>query len=76
MSDNIEINIDEHIGINMGEQDWQEIVINEKLQLHITTSQDGICIDYYKYREEFDDQENYDDDFIGSKYFLWDDLNT
>lgn len=66
MSDNIEI--------NLGERDWQEVVINNSLQLHITSNMDGICIDYYRYREEFDDQENYDDDFIGSRYFLWDEL--
>ena len=51
--------------------DWQEIIVNEQLHLHITTHPDGICIDYYKYEKENVDE----DDFIGSRYFLYDDLN-
>ena len=64
----------DYIEINIGEQDWQEVVINEQLQLHITTNIDGICIDYYKYRNPNEETDDFDDDFIGSRYFLWDDL--
>lgn len=64
----------DYIEINLTDEDWQEVVINEQLQLHITTHQDGICIDYYKYRSPNKETDNFDDDFIGSRYFLWDDL--
>lgn len=64
----------DYIEINLGERDWQEVVINKQLQLHITTNFDGICVDYYKYRNPNEDADDFDDDFIGSRYFLWDDL--
>lgn len=63
---------DDYIYVTMKKsEDWQEIVINEQLQLHITTHNDGICIDYYRYRAEDTDEL---DDFLGSRYFLYDDL--
>ena len=62
----------DYIHITMKEDcDWQEVVINKQLQLHITTHPDGICIDYYRYRDEITDEQ---DDFLGSNYFFWGDL--
>lgn len=65
---------EDEIKITMGKEDWQEVVINKQLQLHITTNVDGICIDYYKYRTPDEVFDNYDDDYIGTRYFLWEDL--
>lgn len=49
------VNQEFHIGI--GKEDWQEIVINNELHLHITKSNEGYIVDYYAYTqgEERDD---------------------
>ncbi len=40
---------EEELHIEMGKEDWQEIVVNNKLHIHLKTSYRGYSIDLYKY---------------------------
>ena len=40
---------EEELHIEMGKEDWQEIVINNKLHIHLKTNYRGYSIDLYKY---------------------------
>ena len=40
---------EEELHIEIGKEDWQEIVINNKLHIHLKTSYRGYSIDLYKY---------------------------
>lgn len=40
---------EEELHIEMGKEDWQEIVVNNKLHIHLKTNYRGYSIDLYKY---------------------------
>ena len=65
---------DDLMHITIPEEGWQDIVINEQLQIHVIVQVDGISVDYYKYRSPEEETDDYDDDFMGSRYFLWEDF--
>ena len=68
---------DDHIHVTVTEEFPSEIVINKSLELHVSTSEGNIAIDYYRYAdEELMENEDYDfdDDFIRSTWFDYNDL--
>ena len=68
---------DEEIHITMGKDDWQELVINNDLQIHINTNGgEGYNVDLYAYNENTPDEErDYDNEFITSCYASFQELN-
>ena len=49
---------DEEIHVTMGNDDWQEIIINKDLQVHISTNGgEGYNVDLYAYNEDTPDEE-------------------
>ena len=68
---------DEEIHLRMGKDDWQEIVINTDLQIHINTNGgEGYNVDLYAYNEDTPDEErDYDNEFISSCYASYAELN-
>ena len=40
---------EEELHIEIGKEDWQAIVINNKLHIHLKTNYRGYSIDLYKY---------------------------
>lgn len=70
----IEVKNGNDLHITMGKDDWQEIVINNELHLHIRTDNSGAySIDTYKYSELEEPSEN---DLINSFWVDRDDLIT
>ena len=70
--------LDEEIHVSMGRNgDWQEIVINNELQLHVTTSSgEGYSVDLYVYKEGVaDDDRDWDSEFISSAYATFTELD-
>lgn len=59
---------DEEIHVTMGEDDWQEIIINKELHLHITCSEGNYNFDYYRWFEgmDMDEDHDFDSDYIKS----------
>lgn len=71
MTDFIEVKNDEvHLTVK-GEENWQEIVINNELHLHLVKSKDGYTVDVYNYSKL---EEPFEEDFITSTFVNWDDL--
>lgn len=69
---------DEEIHVSMGRNgDWQEIVINNELQLHVATSSgDGYSVDLYIYREGVaDENRDWDSEFVSSAYATFAELD-
>lgn len=68
---------DEEIHLRMGNDDWQEIIINKDLQIHINTNGgEGYNVDLYAYNEDTPDEErDYDNEFISSCYASYTELN-
>lgn len=70
--------LDEEIHVSMGRNgDWQEIVINNELQLHVATSSgEGYSVDLYVYKEGVaDDNRDWDSEFVGSAYVTFAELD-
>ena len=58
---------DVEIHVEMGADDWQEIIVNKDLQIHIATKDEGYSIDLYAWNEDTpDDERDYDSEFISS----------
>ena len=68
---------DEEIHLRMGNDDWQEIIINNDLQIHINTNGgEGYNVDLYTYNEDTPDEErDYDNEFISSCYASYAELD-
>ena len=68
---------DEEIHLRMGNDDWQEIIINKDLQIHVNTNGgEGYNVDLYAYNEDTPDEErDYDNEFISSCYASYAELN-
>lgn len=65
-----------HIKLNCV-NDFKDIVINEKLLLHITTdSSSGYDIDIYAYNDNKSDNIDWDDEYITSNYISYDSINN
>ena len=70
--------LDEEIHVNMGRNgDWQEIVINNELQLHVATSSgEGYSVDLYIYREGVADEDrDWDSELVSSAYATFAELD-
>lgn len=70
--------LDEEIHVNMGRNgDWQEIVINNELQLHVATSSgEGYSVDLYIYREGLADEDrDWDSELVSSAYATFAELD-
>ena len=66
---------DEEIHVKMGIDDWQEVIINKDLQVHIHTSDEGYTVDLYAYNEDTPDEErDYDNEFLGSVYTFYEEV--
>ena len=66
---------DDEIHVTMGKNDWQEVIINKDLQVHIHTSDEGYTVDLYAYNEDTPDEErDYDNEFLGSVYTFYADV--
>ena len=67
---------DEEIHVQMGKNDWQEIVINKDLQVHISSGDEGYSVDLYAWNEDTaDDERDYDNEFISSCWASYEELN-
>lgn len=68
---------DEEIHVSMScKDDWQEIIVNKDLQIHINTNGgEGYNVDLYAYNEAPDDERDYDNEFITSCYASFQELN-
>lgn len=68
---------DEEIHLSMGNDDWQEIVINKDLHIHVNTNGgEGYNVDLYAYNEDMADEDrDYDNEFISSCYASFEELN-
>lgn len=67
----------DEIHITLGRDDWQEIIVNKDLQIHINTNGgEGYNIDLYAWNEDTPDEErDYDNEFITSCYASFAELN-
>ena len=66
---------DEEVHVKMGKDDWQEIIVNNDLQVHIHTSDEGYTVDLYAYNEDTPDEErDYDNEFISSCYASYEEV--
>lgn len=67
---------DEEIHVKMSKEDWQEVIINKDLQVHIHTSDEGYTVDLYAYNEDTPDEErDYDNEFLGSVYASYEEVD-
>lgn len=68
---------DEEIHVKMGKDDWQEIIINEDLHIHVNTNGgEGYNVDLYAYHtEELGEDHDYGEDFITSCYASFEELD-
>lgn len=62
--------MNDEINITMGEEDWQEIIVDKKLHIHISKTHTGIAIDLYRYNPDNPTE----DDLLGSLWYTPDDL--
>ena len=66
---------DEEIHVKMSKDDWQEVIVNKDLQVHIHTSDEGYTVDLYAYNEDTPDEErDYDNEFLGSVYASYEEV--
>ena len=73
MKYNVEQKDNSDLFIKMGVEDFQEIILNNELHIHITTSNDmDYAVDIYKYNPDKDPDE---DDLIHSAWFTQDDIH-
>lgn len=67
---------DEEIHVKMGIDDWQEVIVNKDLQIHIKTNNEGYSVDLYAWNENTpDDERDYDNEFLGGCYAFYADVD-